>query len=116
MLILTETNVEEGAALSEKLRTLVERSRFSVEGNPTLSVTISIGIVGGSGPAAPDGEPRPRRGRRDVLGEVARPQPDLHLRGAGRGRPGPARADLGPRAGARDGDRPAGARRRDGHR
>jgi diguanylate cyclase (GGDEF)-like protein len=49
MLILTETNVEDGAALSEKLRTLVERSRFSVEGNTELSVTISIGIVGGAG-------------------------------------------------------------------
>ena len=49
MLILTETNVEEGAALSEKLRKLVERCRFSVDGNADLSVTISIGIVGGSG-------------------------------------------------------------------
>ena len=49
MLILTETDVEEGAALSEKLRKLVERCRFSVEGNADLSVTISIGIVGGSG-------------------------------------------------------------------
>lgn len=49
MLILTETNVEEGAVLAEKLRTLVERERFSVEGNPELSVTISIGIVGGVG-------------------------------------------------------------------
>jgi diguanylate cyclase (GGDEF)-like protein len=49
MLILTETNVEDGAELSEKLRTLVERCRFSVDGNENLSVTISIGIVGGSG-------------------------------------------------------------------
>ena len=49
MLILTETDVEEGAALSEKLRKLVERLRFTVEGNAALSVTISIGIVGGSG-------------------------------------------------------------------
>jgi diguanylate cyclase (GGDEF)-like protein len=49
MLILTETNVEEGAELSEKLRILVERCRFSVDGNENLSVTISIGIVGGSG-------------------------------------------------------------------
>src|SRR6478672_6763430 len=49
MLILTETNVEDGAALSEKLRTLVERTRFSVEGNAELSVSISIGIVGGAG-------------------------------------------------------------------
>jgi len=49
MLILTETSVDEGAALSEKLRVLVERLKFSVEGNPALSVTISIGIVGGSG-------------------------------------------------------------------
>jgi diguanylate cyclase (GGDEF)-like protein len=49
MLILTETDVEEGAALAEKLRTLVERERFAVDGNPSLSVTISIGIVGGIG-------------------------------------------------------------------
>ena len=49
MLILTETNVEDGAALSEKLRKLVERLRFDVDGNANLSVTISIGIVGGSG-------------------------------------------------------------------
>ena len=106
MLILTETNVEDGAALSEKLRKLVERCRFTVEGNPDLSVTISIGIVGGSGPAAPDGEPRARCGRGDVLGQVARPQPDLHLRGARRGRARPARPDLRRRAGPGDGDRP----------
>ncbi len=49
MLILTETSVEEGAALAEKLRLLVERQRFDVEGNPGLSVSISIGIVGGVG-------------------------------------------------------------------
>jgi diguanylate cyclase (GGDEF)-like protein len=49
MLILTETDVEEGAELSEKLRKLVERLHFNVEGNTDLSVTISIGIVGGTG-------------------------------------------------------------------
>ena len=49
MLILTETDVEEGSVLTEKLRNLVQRERFSVEGNPELSVTISIGIAGGSG-------------------------------------------------------------------
>ena len=49
MLILTETTVDEGATLSEKLRTLVERLKFAVEGNADLSVTISIGIVGGVG-------------------------------------------------------------------
>ena len=49
MLLLTETNVEEGAVLTEKLRNLVQRLRFSVEGNPSLSVTISIGIAGGVG-------------------------------------------------------------------
>ena len=49
MLILTETDVEEGAALSEKLRELVERQRFAIEGNPALSVTVSVGIAGGSG-------------------------------------------------------------------
>jgi len=49
MLILTETSVDEGAALAEKLRLLVERERYDVEGNPSLSVTISIGVVGGVG-------------------------------------------------------------------
>jgi diguanylate cyclase (GGDEF)-like protein len=49
MLILTETDVEEGAALSEKLRELVERQRFAIDGNPALSVTVSIGIAGGTG-------------------------------------------------------------------
>jgi diguanylate cyclase (GGDEF)-like protein len=49
MVILTETNVEEGASLAEKLRTFVERERFVVAGNTELSVTISIGIVGGVG-------------------------------------------------------------------
>ena len=50
MLILTETDVEEGAILSEKLRTLVQRQRFAVDGNPNLSVTVSIGVAGGAGP------------------------------------------------------------------
>jgi diguanylate cyclase (GGDEF)-like protein len=49
MLILTETNVEEGAVLTEKLRTLVQRQRFAIEGVPELSVTISIGLAGGVG-------------------------------------------------------------------
>ena len=49
MLVLTETDVEEGAVLTEKLRTIVARQRFAVEGNPALSVTISIGIAGGIG-------------------------------------------------------------------
>jgi diguanylate cyclase (GGDEF)-like protein len=51
MLLLTETDVEEGAILAEKLRILVARQSFSVEGNPALSVTISIGIAGGMGQA-----------------------------------------------------------------
>src|SRR4029077_13958402 len=50
MLILTETDVDEGAVLTEKLRSLVQRQRFGVDGNPGLSVTISIGIAGGTGP------------------------------------------------------------------
>ena len=49
MMILTETDVEEGAVLSEKLRTLVQRQRFPVEGGSHISVTISIGIAGGIG-------------------------------------------------------------------
>ena len=49
MLILAETSVEEGAVLAEKLRSLVERERFAIDGEQSLSVTISIGIVGGFG-------------------------------------------------------------------
>jgi diguanylate cyclase (GGDEF)-like protein len=49
MLILTETNIEEGAVLTEKLRTLVQRQRFAIEGAADIAVTISIGIAGGSG-------------------------------------------------------------------
>jgi len=49
MLILTETGVEEGTVLTEKIRNLVQRQRYSVEGGADISVTISIGIVGGSG-------------------------------------------------------------------
>jgi diguanylate cyclase (GGDEF)-like protein len=49
MLILTETGVEEGSALTEKLRTMVQRQRFEIDGGQEISVTISIGIVGGVG-------------------------------------------------------------------
>jgi diguanylate cyclase (GGDEF)-like protein len=49
MLILTETDVEEGAFLAEKLRAMVQRQRYPVEGGQQISVTISIGIAGGSG-------------------------------------------------------------------
>jgi diguanylate cyclase (GGDEF)-like protein len=49
MLILTETNIEEGATLTEKLRTLVQRQHFAIEGAGDIAVTISIGIAGGSG-------------------------------------------------------------------
>ncbi len=49
MLILTETDVEEGAVLTEKLRQLVQKQKFGIDANPELSVTISIGIAGGAG-------------------------------------------------------------------
>ncbi|MFL5681351.1 MAG: diguanylate cyclase [Chloroflexota bacterium] len=49
MLILNETDVEEASILAEKLRHLVQALRFRVEGNPNLTVTISIGIAGGTG-------------------------------------------------------------------
>ena len=51
MLLLTETDVEDGAILAEKLRNLVARQRFTRRGQPELSVTISIGIAGGQGAA-----------------------------------------------------------------
>jgi diguanylate cyclase (GGDEF)-like protein len=49
MVLLPETNVEDAAALCEKLRNLVGRMRFAVEGNPALTMTISIGVAGGLG-------------------------------------------------------------------
>ena len=49
MLLLTETDVDDGAVLSEKLRHIVGGLKFEVDGNPNLSVTISIGIAGGTG-------------------------------------------------------------------
>ncbi|HEV8698558.1 MAG TPA: diguanylate cyclase [Candidatus Limnocylindrales bacterium] len=49
MLLLTETGVDEAAFLAEKLRILIQRQKFAVEGNPVLSVTVSIGIAGGQG-------------------------------------------------------------------
>ena len=49
MLLLTETNVEEGSILTEKLRNLVASRRFPVETGQEISVTISIGIAGGGG-------------------------------------------------------------------
>jgi len=49
MLLLTETDVEEGANLTEKLRNLVARQKVAVAEGQDLSVTISIGIAGGKG-------------------------------------------------------------------
>jgi two-component system, cell cycle response regulator len=49
MILLPETGVEEAAALCEKLRHIVGRLRFTVEGNPALTMTISIGVAGGLG-------------------------------------------------------------------
>jgi diguanylate cyclase (GGDEF)-like protein len=49
MLILTETDVEEGAILTEKLRRLVARQKFAIESGQELTVTISIGIAGATG-------------------------------------------------------------------
>jgi diguanylate cyclase (GGDEF)-like protein len=49
MLLLAETGVEEGAVLTEKLRLLVARQRFTVAPDTDLAITISIGIAGGGG-------------------------------------------------------------------
>ena len=111
MLLLTETDVEEGAVLTEKLRNLVARQqRCQSRADQEISVTISIGIAGGRAGRSGCDVARPRRRCGDVLGEVARPQPDLHLRGARRGRPRPAGTDLGGRPDAGDGGRAGRAR------
>ena len=49
MLLLTETDVEEGATLTEKLRHLVARQQVTLADGQQLAVTISIGIAGGKG-------------------------------------------------------------------
>src|SRR5258708_25466336 len=49
MLLPTETDVDEGASLTEKLRNLVARQKVTVAEGLQLSVTISIGIPGGKG-------------------------------------------------------------------
>jgi diguanylate cyclase (GGDEF)-like protein len=49
MLLLTETDVEVGAVLTEKLRNLVAKQRYEIAPGQEISVTISIGIAGGSG-------------------------------------------------------------------
>jgi diguanylate cyclase (GGDEF)-like protein len=49
MLLLTETDVEEGANLTEKLRNIVAREKVKIADGQELSVTISIGIAGGKG-------------------------------------------------------------------
>jgi diguanylate cyclase (GGDEF)-like protein len=49
MLLLSETDVDEAADLAEKLRHLIQRLRFDVDGNANLTVTISIGVAGGVG-------------------------------------------------------------------
>jgi diguanylate cyclase (GGDEF)-like protein len=49
MLLLTETDVEEGASLTEKLRNIVARQKVKIADGQELSVTISIGIAGGKG-------------------------------------------------------------------
>ena len=49
MLILTETEIQAAAGLAEKLRMMVMRQRIPIEGGQTISVTISIGLAGGTG-------------------------------------------------------------------
>ena len=49
MLLMTETDTDDGAQLAEKLRIVVAGQSFQTPGGPTVSVTISIGIAGGVG-------------------------------------------------------------------
>ncbi|MDP9483073.1 MAG: diguanylate cyclase, partial [Chloroflexota bacterium] len=48
LLIFTETNVDDGAALADKLRQEIERQRYDIDGK-SLSVRVSVGIAGGQG-------------------------------------------------------------------
>ena len=49
MLLMTETDADDGAQLAEKLRHLVASQSYQVPGGPKISVTISIGVAGGVG-------------------------------------------------------------------
>jgi diguanylate cyclase (GGDEF)-like protein len=48
LLIFTETGVDDGAALADKLRQEIERQRFDIDGK-IVSVRVSVGIAGGQG-------------------------------------------------------------------
>jgi diguanylate cyclase (GGDEF)-like protein len=48
LLIFTETGVDDGAALADKLRQEIERQRYDIDGK-SLSVRVSVGIAGGQG-------------------------------------------------------------------
>ncbi len=49
MVILPETDTEAAAALAEKLRQLVLGTRYVVEGQGAITITVSIGVATGSG-------------------------------------------------------------------
>ena len=49
LIVLPETSVADAAALAEKLRTKVQAQVVAVEGQPALTVTVSIGIAAGLG-------------------------------------------------------------------
>ena len=49
LIVLAETDIEDAALVSEKLRRLVGRSPVSLPDGEELAVTISIGVVAGSG-------------------------------------------------------------------
>ena len=49
MITLPETTVDEAAALADKLRSLVSRARWKIPGGTEISVTVSLGVTGGSG-------------------------------------------------------------------
>ncbi len=48
LLIFTETGVDDGAALADKLRQEIERQRFDIDGK-IVGVRVSVGIAGGQG-------------------------------------------------------------------
>lgn len=49
VILFAETTVDEATAVAEKLRVLVSKRRFDVDGPEQLTVTISIGLAGGHG-------------------------------------------------------------------
>ena len=97
LVVLPETGPDAAASLAEKLRRVVGGGQVRLPDGELVTVTLSAGVAGGQGEVLAAGRAGPRRRRRAVLGQGARPRPGLRLPGDRRRRDDPAGADQPPR-------------------